>query len=204
MRKAKPGPGTPGPGPDAEDRALFRQHMRDVNPIRASGRVMIDIPPAAPPAQLAERRRRATRDTTAQRLAAMPTVSDHYQAAPLHADNDSFLRAGHGPDLLRGLRHGKWPVQASLDLHGATLDQARRDLDEFLTACLLHRMKCVRIVHGKGYGSLDGKPVLKDAVRRWLGQLDCVRAYVECDEGSGGAGAVQVLLRITKQAGIRP
>ncbi|MDN5844204.1 MAG: Smr/MutS family protein [Alcaligenaceae bacterium] len=177
--------------------------MQDVRPIRATARATPGSPPAAPPAQLAERRRRAACDTVSQQLAAMPEVSDHYQATPLHAGDASFLRTGYGPDLLRGLRRGKWPVEASLDLHGATLDQARRNLDEFLAACLTHQAKCVRIVHGKGYGSRNGKPVLKDTVRRWLSQLGCVCAYVECQERDGGTGAVQVLLRIAKQTGIR-
>lgn len=177
--------------------------MQDVRPIRAAARVTPDTPPAASQAQLAERRQRATRDTVPKQLAAMPEASDHYQAPPLHAGDHSFLRMGYGPDLLRGLRRGKWPVQASLDLHGATLEQARCNLDEFLAACLAHRAKCVRVVHGKGYGSRNGKPVLKDTVRRWLSQLDCVCAYVECNEHDGGAGAVQVLLRIAKQTEIQ-
>src|SRR3546814_8169013 len=54
-------------------------------------------------------------DVMPPQLAAMPEVSDHFQATQ-QAGDASFLRAGYGPDLLRGLRRGKWPVQASLDL----------------------------------------------------------------------------------------
>jgi DNA-nicking Smr family endonuclease len=53
----------------------------------------------------------------------------------------------------------------------------------------------VRIVHGKGYGSKDGEPVLKQTIRRWLTQMEAVSAYAECSERDGGAGAVQVLLQ---------
>jgi DNA-nicking Smr family endonuclease len=80
-------------------------------------------------------------------------------------------------------------------LHGATLDEARARLDQFLQSCLSHQIKSVCIVHGKGYGSRDRTPVLKQTVRRWLTQIDAVLAYTECNEQNGGAGAVQVLLR---------
>ncbi|EJC60989.1 hypothetical protein QWA_17250 [Alcaligenes faecalis subsp. faecalis NCIB 8687] len=36
---------------------------------------------------------------------------------------------------------------------------------------LEHGLRCVRIVHGTGYGSRNGEPVLRHAVRRWLTQL---------------------------------
>ncbi|HEY9571743.1 MAG TPA: Smr/MutS family protein, partial [Pusillimonas sp.] len=106
-----------------------------------------------------------------------------------------YLRRGHGPDLIKGLQRGKWPIGASLDLHGSTLEQARERLDRFLQSCLAHQIKCARIVHGKGYGSKDGEPVLKQTIRRWLSQIASVIAYVECSEQDGGAGAVYVLLR---------
>lgn len=183
----------------AEDRALFRQHTRDVRPIPLPQR----LPPAPPPLlsgqQLSERRRRAAGDGEFAMPAALRTLSDHFQAAQLRTDEGCFLQSGYGSDLLRKLKQGKWPIEASLDLHGATLDQARERLDRFIATCLAHRIKCVCIVHGKGYGSRDGQPVLKDTVRRWLSQLACVRAYIECHEHNGGSGAVQVLLRITKK-----
>lgn len=181
----------------AEDRALFLQHMRDVRPIPAPERLSPPPAPHASTQQLSDRRRRAAGDDGLATPTALQALSDHFQAVQLRTGDDSFLQAGYGPDLLTKLRQGQWPIEASLDLHGATLDQARERLDRFLATCLAHRIKCVCIVHGKGYGSRDGKPVLKDSIRRWLGQLVCVRAYIECHEHNGGTGAVQVLLRIT-------
>src|SRR3546814_8197526 len=96
--------------------------------------------------------------------------------------SDLFVRAGCGPDLPRDLKRGKWPMQASLDLHGSTQDEARTRLDQFLQSCLTHRIRCVQIVHGKGFGSKNGAPVLKESVRRWLTQFESVLAYVECSE----------------------
>lgn len=121
-------------------------------------------------------------------------VSDHYTSARIHHNDTEFLQSGHGPHLIKGLKKGKWPIQASLDLHGANLDEARERMDRFIQSCRDHRIKCVRIVHGKGHGSRNGDAVLKETVRRWLSQLAVVQAYVECAEPEGGAGAVLVLL----------
>lgn len=178
---------------------MFRQHTQDVRPIPSPQRLSSMPPPALSAQQLSERRRRATGDGEFATPTALRALSDHFQTARTNEDDGSFLQAGYGPDLLHKLRQNKWPIEASLDLHGATLDQARERLDRFLATCLTHRIKCICIVHGKGYGSRDGKPVLKDTIRRWLSQLACVRAYIECDEHNGGSGAVQVLLRITKK-----
>jgi DNA-nicking Smr family endonuclease len=53
----------------------------------------------------------------------------------------------------------------------------------------------VRVVHGKGLGSPNREPVLKNKVRRWLAQRDEVLAYCEAPRHEGGGGAVLVLLK---------
>jgi len=53
----------------------------------------------------------------------------------------------------------------------------------------------VRVVHGKGLGSLGKVPILKDKVRGWLRQRDEVIAFCQARGADGGAGAVMVLLR---------
>ncbi|WP_195828955.1 Smr/MutS family protein, partial [Bordetella pertussis] len=68
---------------------------------------------------------------------------------------------------------------------------------------LEHGIRCVRIVHGKGYGSQGLEPVLKDKARTWLVQKADVLAFSEAPERGGGAGALLVLLR-QAEAGGRP
>jgi len=170
-----------------EDRKLFRRAVRQVEPMKDPGRVILKPTPAAPRALLEERRLRAA---GIERM-----LSDEYAPAPSEQDDSRHLKAGHGTDILRDLKRGKWPIGASLDLHGSTLDEARGRFDRFLASCLEHEVKCVRIVHGKGHGSADGNAILKITVRRWLTQVPEVLAYVECNEADGGAGAVQVLLK---------
>jgi len=176
---------------DDEDRALFRQAVKTVQPIKDARRA--SLPARAQAKDLLRQRREHAMGRETSRLS---TVSDHYAPARLKHDDTSFLQAGHGPDLIKGLKRGKWPIEASLDLHGSTLDEARGRLEQFLQSCLTHRVKCVRIVHGKGFGSKDGASVLKQTVRRWLSQMQDVKAYTECGEQDGGAGAIQALLKV--------
>ncbi|NYT67889.1 Smr/MutS family protein [Pusillimonas noertemannii] len=181
-----------------EDKALFRQAVKSVQPLAPSNRAVLPPVPAAPDRILKERRQAAS----GTEAPAPAPVSDHYASPLLAPDASHFVQAGHGPDLLKGLARGKWPASATLDLHGANLDEARLRLDGFLRSCLQHGVRCVRIVHGKGYGSKNNAPVLKDTARRWLTQLDDVMAYTECDERDGGSGAVLVLLRAGKDHGV--
>lgn len=176
---------------DEEDRALFRQAVKTVQPLKSARRA--SLPARAQAADLLRQRRE---HAMGHETASLSAVSDHYAPARLKHDDTSFLQAGHGPDLIKGLKRGKWPIEASLDLHGSTLDEARGRLEQFLQSCLTHRIKCVRIVHGKGFGSKDGASVLKQTVRQWLSQMRDVKAYTECAEQDGGAGAIQALLKV--------
>ncbi|MGE4124408.1 MAG: Smr/MutS family protein [Pusillimonas sp.] len=179
------------------DQALFRQTMRHVHPLKDTRRAILPPVPMAAKAILHGRRAAAQGVEPGQFLA----VSDLFSPAPAATDPDSYLKPGLGPDVIKNLKRDKWPVEASLDLHGATLERARERLDQFLQSCLAHSVKCVRIVHGKGYGSKDGTPVLKEVVRRWLAQYDAILAYTECSEQNGGSGAVQALLKKPSEKG---
>ena len=76
-----------------------------------------------------------------------------------------------------------------------SVDPAREAVMQFLKASQKSGARCVRIVHGKGYGSEGGHSVLKEKVRRWLKQCDCVMAFAEAQEIDGGSGALIVLLK---------
>jgi DNA-nicking Smr family endonuclease len=113
-------------------------------------------------------------------------------------DEQSYLRAGVNPDLLRKLRRGQWTIQGELDLHHHTQDEAHAAISEFVRAARDKEWRCVRIIHGKGLSSHMKIPVLRNKVRRWLQQKDEVLAYCEPRPNGGGSGAVLVLLRGTK------
>jgi len=107
----------------------------------------------------------------------------------------TFLRKGLGTDVLERLRRGHWSVQGEIDLHRLNRDEARDALADFLLEARGNGWRCVRVVHGKGLGSPNREPVLKNKVRRWLAQRDDVLAYCEAPRHAGGGGAVLVLLK---------
>ena len=100
-----------------------------------------------------------------------------------------FVRPGVSRQTLRKMRRGHWVIEANLDLHGLTRSVAAASVSEFLNRCAAQRLRCVRIVHGKGLG------VLKAKLRRWLPMKDEVLAFTQAPAAQGGSGALLVLLR---------
>jgi DNA-nicking Smr family endonuclease len=130
----------------------------------------------------------------ASRFAAEPSPA-HWEVGQELEAEQTFLRKGLGTDVLARLRRGHWSVQAEIDLHRLNRDEARDALADFLLEARGNGWRCVRIVHGKGLGSPNREPVLKNKVRRWLAQRDEVLAYCEAPRHAGGGGAVLVLLK---------
>lgn len=100
--------------------------------------------------------------------------------------------------LAQRLHQGEFAIQAHLDLHGYTVDEAWPTVDRFLTNAYTNGQRCVRLVHGRGRNSINNQPVLKEQVRLWLshGRLSrLVLAFATAPLTDGGAGAVYALLR---------
>lgn len=177
-----------------DDARVFRRAVGAVQPLKSKSKAR-RVPMAGAsglPAELIEARRRRAVGLPESALA----LDGAAQSVAAKQEGDAvFLRAGHGPDVLRDLRKGRWAVQASLDLHGNSLEEARRRLEGFLSDCLDYGARCVRIVHGVGYGSPEGVGVLGPQVRRWLANWEAVSAYTVCSPAEGGDGALCVLLR---------
>ena len=132
-----------------------------------------------------------------EQAALKESLSDEFNADSLLEtdDNLSYTRKGIGIDVAKKLRKGEWVIQAELDLHGMRRDQARDNLGDFLRKCNRNGSRCVRIIHGKGLGSINKEPVLKNKVRNWLIQKDEVLAFSQATAANGGSGALIVLLK---------
>ena len=117
------------------------------------------------------------------------------------ADSDEFIEgrvAGLDQAILRKLRRGDYAVQGHVDLHGFTREEAKAEVDRFLRGSRQAGKRCVLLVHGRGLHSKDQLPVLKDALRTWLGHHRFARnvlAFATARPADGGAGAIYVLLR---------
>ena len=131
-----------------------------------------------------------------EREAVREALSDEVDVESLLLTDDglSFRRPGIGADVPVRLRRGQWALQAELDLHGLTREEARERLAAFLREAHRRGQRCVRVVHGKGNGSPGRQPVLKDKVQRWLAQRGEVIAFAQASGAQGGAGALLVLL----------
>nr|MBF0685858.1 Smr/MutS family protein [Pseudomonas sp.] len=178
---------------NAED---FRRMVGKVVPLKDNGRAQ---PKVAAPLPLPFQR------WADDHAVLRESVSDEYGAEWLLETDESlsYRRTGLGPDIVRKLRRGHWTVAAQLDLHGMRVDEAREAVAEFLRECVRQERRCVRIIHGKGLGSANRIPVLKEKVRRWLTQKEEVLAFVEARPDDGGSGVVLALLkpRYGSQAG---
>jgi DNA-nicking Smr family endonuclease len=166
----------------------FRRATRDVEPLPAPRRVKLSRTPAAP---VPEQTRRDERAALEESLLGPRSIDDAIESG----EELVFLREGLSRQLLRKLRRGHWVVQANLDLHGMNRVQAAASVAEFLRHCRARRLRCVRIVHGKGRGSRNREPVLKGKLRKWLAVRDEVLAFCQAPASDGGAGAVLALLK---------
>ena len=185
MRKR---PAKPSSVIDEAEAGLFRAAVEDVRPLPDSGRILLRPDPPTPTPQ------HLLRD---ERQALLDSLSDDYLPAHELESGEEllYLRTGHAPDILSKLRRGHWVIQAQLDLHGMVASEARLRVAEFLHHCKKHGLRCVRIIHGKGLGSRNREPVLKNRLRNWLMQRDEVIAYCQARKVDGGSGAVVVLLK---------
>jgi DNA-nicking Smr family endonuclease len=110
-----------------------------------------------------------------------------------------FCRPGLQKRVFQDLRRGRLEIEMELDLHGLTARHAHSALEQFIRDCHRRQVRCVRIIHGKGYGSEDKQPVLKQKVNHWLHQRQDVLAFCSATSRDGGTGAVYVLLRSAKK-----
>lgn len=116
-------------------------------------------------------------------------------------DSMSFLSAGLQNNVLKKLRRGFFGIDAEIDLHGLNSQDAKRQLLHFLHHSVEEGCRCVHIVHGKGYRSLDNLPVIKNELNRWLRQHKDVQAFCSTSPKDGGTGALFVLLRLSDKYG---
>ncbi|WP_158529618.1 Smr/MutS family protein [Parvibium lacunae] len=171
------------------EQGLFLAAVKDAQPLKTAPR---HASPPPYPAPVAHQRQQTEREIL------KATLSDELDSSSLLEtdENLSFHQPHVGQDVVRKLRRGQWVIQAQLDLHGLRTDQARDALAAFIRDCRRREKRCLRIIHGKGHGSINKEPVLKRKVISWLRQKTEVLAFCQARPADGGAGAVIVLLSL--------
>jgi DNA-nicking Smr family endonuclease len=167
-----------------EDARAFRDAMADIKPLPS--KPLRHAPKPKPRARFA---RAAVAEVLEESLSGKPDPDE-----PLLGEGLYYARPGVQQGVLRKLRLGQFSVGDVLDLHGMRSEHARQVLAEFLRDVRGRRMRCVRIIHGKGYRSGPRGPVLKQKLNNWLRQREEVLAFCSARPVDGGTGAVYVLL----------
>ncbi len=171
---------------DDDERDLFRKAVGKIRPVKQD-----KVHPH-------RKRRKPVPDQTLrdQREVMNSLLSDDYEPADIETGDELFYsRPGLQHSVIRKLRRGQYAIEAELDLHGATVIQAREAVDSFLKNARERDKRVVRIIHGKGNSSEGKMPVLKGKANSWLRQKDEVLAFCSARPNDGGTGAVYVLLK---------
>src|SRR5579863_3637646 len=154
----------------SEERALWRETMRGVTPLRPE-------PPdeivASPPARESKSRRvpAPTQPTPAARTPKSIAALDRRTAARL--------------------KRGTLAIEAKIDLHGMTQAEAHDALTRFIARAQKHGSRAVLVITGKS-------GVLHGAVPRWLDEGDNrtrILAIRRAHAQHGGEGALYLMLR---------
>jgi len=83
----------------------------------------------------------------------------------------------------------KMPISGTLDLHTFRPEDVKSLVPDYLAECRNRGILQVRIIHGKGIGTL------RDTVHALLARMPEVISYNLADEQPGGWGATIVLLK---------
>ena len=175
------------PSLSEEERDLFRDAMRDVRPLEVEEKVQEEKAKPSP---------RARQRELDEQQVFEDMLSDPIDLSDVEVGEELlFSRSGVQPAMMKKLRRGQFAVEAELDLHRMTSDEARLATSTFLKMAHKSGKRCIRIIHGKGLGSPNKLPVLKTKVNHWLKQRDEVLAFCSAPPNDGGTGAVYILLR---------
>ncbi|TBR40809.1 DNA endonuclease SmrA [Marinomonas agarivorans] len=115
-------------------------------------------------------------------------------------DELSYKKEGVQDGVFKRLRQGKYAIEARLDLHRNTVNQAREQVYEFVQDCMNNDIRIAVIVHGKGDRTPDKPATLKSYINKWLRELDDIIAFHSAQRHHGGYGAVYIMLRKSAEA----
>ena len=111
----------------------------------------------------------------------------------------SFKKDGVQSAVFKNLRLAKYQVDATLDLHGQLLKNARNTLFSFIADCHQRNIRVVLIRHGIGIKNKAKPGILKSYVNKWLQELPQVLAFHTALRHHGGSGATYVLLKKSEE-----
>ncbi|WP_375277581.1 DNA endonuclease SmrA [Pseudoalteromonas marina] len=169
---------------------LFLSSMEDVTPISSDTIKPLSSSPHSSLAQQQKRQAAENTLSTDEKYLSTESVELVEPFAIL-----SFKKDGVQGPVFKNLRLAKYQVDATLDLHGQLLKNARNTLFNFINDCQQQNVRVVLIRHGVGIKNKTKPGILKSFVNKWLPELPAVLAYHTAQRHHGGSGATYVLLK---------
>jgi DNA-nicking Smr family endonuclease len=169
-----------------DDIALFRETVGNIKPLKQDRIVANKSKPSPHPFKTEEDNRAVIQELF---------ESEFDESTLERGDELLFCKPGVQKQVLRKLRRGQYHIDAELDLHGMTVAVAKTALSEFLNQRRVSSQRCVKIIHGKGLGSVNKQPVIKNKLNNWLRHRDDVLAFCSARNVDGGTGAIYLLLK---------
>ncbi len=182
--------------PDADDLALWKEAMREAQPIKR--RVVAKKSAEAAPAKPKAPTMAGSRDESARPAPPRPhaPATPPPPAKPAAPPLERGQVAGVDKRQAERLRRGRTEIEARIDLHGMTLEKAHRKLISFIEHAQEDGKRAVLVVTGKGVR--EGTGVIRAQVPRWLNEprlRPLVLAFEYAQPKDGGMGALYILLR---------
>lgn len=174
-----------------DERVLWNTFTRSITPLRDAAALAGDAEPS---------------EQTAAASAAPPvrTVKPSTPALPPQETSPPPL-APLGRRMRARVARGRETIDARLDLHGLTQNEAHAELLHFLRSASARGARLVLVITGKGRrGEGDGdRGVLRRQVPQWLGLSEFrpfVVGFEDAHVAHGGEGALYVRVRRTRGA----
>ena len=172
--------------------SVFQEAMDGVAPLKEGERKAVARPRAQPTVGQLRRRRDAVAKGREENDRNPLTFGEIERVNPF--DVLAWKKDGVQPRVFRRLAQGKYPIEATLDLHQRTVKEARDDVFRLIRSSSRNGFRSVVIVHGRGDRS-DDPAKLKSYVAHWLVQLADVIGFHSAPRRDGGTGATFVLIR---------
>ncbi len=181
--------------PPPDERDLFLAEVANVKPLPAEADIAVNTAPTLDDAAIEARRLAAITDKQHDSnylSSAEPPLVDPYAEIGYRHDG---VQLG----VYQALRGGKYESHYVLDLHRRTVEQARKDVYDFIHDAVKREQRCVLILHGRGVRA-PIPALLKSYVNVWLQQIPEVLAFHSAQKRDGGTGAVYVMLKKSEDA----